>query len=150
MRKAKQDISLVVNDIKIPKTDVPDFTNDYFSNIGSTLVSKCEEPTGNYGAEELCHEVLPQIDTSEDELLKLIKELNIYKSSAIEIFSSKVLKVAFQLQLTRLVRIFNISLINGCIPDSWKCAMVIQLHRRGALSDLNDFRTVSLLPIQGK
>ena len=72
------------------------------------------------------------------------------KSSAIEHISTKVLKIAFTSQIVRLVRMFNVSLTQGYIPGCWKNAVVVPLHKGGDAKDVNNFRPVSLLPIQGK
>ena len=52
--------------------------------------------------------------------------------------------------LPRPVRLFKFSFIKGYIPDCWKCAIVVPLHRGGDTVDVNNFRPVFLLPIQGK
>ena len=129
---------------------MPNFMNNYFSNIGANLAKEFENQA--YGGADIndSPNILPAFVTSEAELLKLIKELNISKSSAIDNISTKVLKVAFTTQLLRLVRIFNISFSTGHIPESWKRATVVPIHKGGNVKDVNNFSPVSLLPIQGK
>ena len=148
--KSLQEISLTNNGEDIAKSEVPLYMNDYFSNIGAILARDFGENDAAEDIDEAFPIYLPPIRTNELELLKLIKELNISKSSAIDHLSTRVLKQAFSSQLTRLVRIFNFSFHDGLIPDSWKCATVIPLHKGGDNSDVNNFRPVSLLPIQGK
>ena len=83
-------------------------------------------------------------------MVKLIREINISKSSAIHNLSSKILKDAFIFLSDKLTKIFNSSLSHGIVPTSCKHAMVIPLHKGGSDKEVNNFRPVSLLPIQGK
>ena len=151
--KSSQELSLADNGLDVASYDLPNFMNNYFSNIGANLAGKFKDQpvigTDNTPSDE-CPNVLRPFFTTELELLKFIRELKISKSSAIEHLSTKVLKVAFASQITRLARIFNISLSRGYIPDCWKRASVVPLHKGGDIKDINNYRPVSLLPVQGK
>ena len=122
--------------------------NKYFATIGSDLTRAfpvlTHPPQNDFG------DSLEQITTSEQEVLKLVKEINISKSSAIDNLSSKVLKDAFSSLIGKLTKIFNLSFQKGFVPTDWKHAIVIPLHKGGSTTEVNNFRPVSLLPIQGK
>ena len=147
--KSKQEVSLMENDIQIEKDNIPNFINGYFSNIEANLAGHFAEPEEGVNRVPECPNVLLPFLTNEVELLKLVTELNPVKSSAIGHLSTKVLKAAFSSQITRLVKVFNISFSKGHIPDCWKCASVVPLNKGGDLKEVNNFRPVSLLPIQG-
>ena len=58
-----------------------DYINEFFTNIGPNLT---ELFTAKWETDMLqCIHSLPDMDTNEDEVYKLIKDINIYKSSAI-------------------------------------------------------------------
>ncbi len=49
-----------------------------------------------------------------------------------------------------LTCIVNTSIITGVVPIAWKHALVIPLFKSDDVSDFNNFRPVSLLPIISK
>ena len=85
---------------------------------------------------------------------KLVKEINIYKSSAISIYliylSSKILKPALLALVHQLTYLFNLCLSYGVFPDNWKISTVIPLQKDGDRSDGGNLRPISLLPLPGK
>ena len=147
--KSKQDITLTdENQVSIKKDITANYMNEYFATIGTKLAQTFPAITipvktnfGNY---------LENFVTNNEEMVKLIKEINVSKSSAINNLSSKILKDAFIFLSDKLTKIINLSLAQGIVPSSWKHAVVIPLHKGGSDKEVNNFRPVSLLPIQGK
>ena len=45
---------------------------------------------------------------------------------------------------------FNTSLLNGVVPESWKHATIIPLKKCGNSTDVNNLGSILLLPLQGK
>ena len=125
-----------------------DFINDFFSNVGENLASNFRAPWSYKGPES--DVVMDNIQTDLREVLSLINEIDINKSSAIEYLSSRILKDAFTVIPDILLQIFNASLASGLVPNSWKKATVIPLKKCGNSTDVNNLRPISLLPIQGK
>ena len=85
-----------------------------------------------------------------DELLKLLHDIDITKSSAMEYLSSKVLKDALVCLIDQFKFILNLSFDKGIFPDSWKMAQITPLPKDGDLTCCNNYRPVSLLPLPGK
>ena len=52
--------------------------------------------------------------------------------------------------LDPLVHIFNLSLLNGCVPDKLKIAKVIPVFKKGNRSQPTNYRPISLLSIFDK
>ena len=94
--------------------------------------------------------VIEEYYTNIDEVTRLIKEIDISKSSSVEYLSSRILKDAFSTIPHVLLSIFNASLTTGIVPDSWKHATIIPLKKCGNSNDVTNLRPISLLPIQGK
>ena len=91
-----------------------------------------------------------EILTDTEELLKLCKDININKSSALDYLSARILKDAFIVLIDKLVICFNLSFTKGYFPDEWKLAKITPLHEGGQKNQINIFRLISLLPLPGK
>ena len=141
-------IKLMDNDKPIHENDIPNFINNYFSNIGSKLAETMTEPWAYNGTRSDTE--LPNIITDEEEVSKLVKDIDKSKASAIENISSRIVKDAFEVIPHYLTILFNMSLSTGSVPVSWKKATVIPLKKEGNSPDVNNLRPISLLPIQIK
>ena len=84
------------------------------------------------------------------ELLKLLKDLNTTKSSAIEKLSSRLVKDLLVCLIDQFVFLVNLSFRTGKFPTDWKKAIIIPLPKDGDLSICHNYRPISLLPVPGK
>ena len=133
----------------ITTEDTASHINDFFANIGTTLAQNFDHNwTPNYPP-NLDSEI-SVISTDFEEIHNLCKEINVSKSSAIELLSSKILKDAFLVLTLQLVYLFNLSLGKGIFPPKWKIATVIPLFKGGLRSNVGNYRPISLLPLPGK
>ena len=132
----------------IPDSEVPDFINNYFSTIGSTLAENLSKNWVYNGIQS--DNVIQNITTDIVEVAKLVNDIDVNKSSAIDYISSRVIKDIFSNFPEIVVKIFNTSLRTGLVPESWKSATVIPLKKEGNSPDVNNLRPISLLPIQWK
>ena len=132
----------------VNELETPNYINRYFVNISQKLA---ENLTGDWKPR-----TAPRIDTFSftqldlQNLIKIIKDIDINKSSAIPFLSSYILKVVFLTVPMWLLHIFNRSLLTNSFPHSWKKATVIPLPKGGARNDVSNLRPVSLLPLPGK
>ena len=72
------------------------------------------------------------------ELLKLLKNLNTTKSSAIENLSSRLVKDSLVCLIDQFVFLVNLSFRTGKFPTDWKKAVIIPLPKDGDLSICNN------------
>ena len=112
----------------IPKDEVPDYINEYFSMVGCKLDT--HRDAWIYPGRDL-----PQLDTHLDawiypgrdsppqlqpttveEVAKLIKEIDITKSSSIDHISSRVLRDAFEIISEKPTYLFNLSISVSSFP----------------------------------
>ena len=74
-------------------------------------------------------EGMQQMVTDEEEIIKLCKDINIYKSSGIEELSSRICKDAFLVLSQQMTHLFKCSLSESVLPGTWKIATVIPLFK---------------------
>ena len=134
------------NNVEHDKT--ADFINDFFVSIGPTLARNYNKSWTYQGQIYNC--VFPDMLTNEEEVLKLCKEIQETKSSAIDSLSSMILKHALLALIPQLNFLLNLSLKSGKFPQIWKQAVVIPLAKEGDTSNVGNYRPISLLPLPGK
>ena len=134
--------------VEVEQEEVADHINSFFTNIGPDLAKHHKEPWVYFGLRNQ-HE-MQDFNTDHDEVLKLCKEINVMKSSGIDMLSSRICKDAFVVLTDKLVHLFNCSLDAAIFPSAWKMAKVVPLFKGGDRCDVSNYRPVSLLPIPGK
>ena len=150
--KCKQSsINLVDQESKIPiaKNEVSDYINKYFVGIGPKLAKSFDEEwLDNINTE--VNDKMGSLIVTEEILSKIISDINVSKSSAIENISSRVLRDSFLVLIPQLLHLYNQCIRLNIFPDSWKLANVIPLQKPGDPTDVSNLRPISLLPLPGK
>ena len=122
--------------------------NNFFVNVGPNLAKDVKDPWKYSGTE--CDNVVEDITTNRDEVMKLLKAVDISKSSAISDLASKILKPALITLVDQLTHILNSSFSTNNFPSEWKLATVVRLPKDGDFSQCTNYRPISLLPMPGK
>ena len=86
----------------------------------------------------------------EDDLLKEINKIPIYKSSDLKNLPSYILKLCFKALSNQLLIIINKSLYNGYFPKAWRKAIVVPIPKVGIPEEIGDLRPIALTPLPGK
>ena len=133
--------------IENPKT-LSNEMNKFFTSIGPNLAKNMRDPWTYAGV--TIHENIDDITTNNEEVSKLLKDININKSSAIKGISSKILKPALTLLVHQLTFIYNLCFQKNIFPKKWKEATVTPLPKDGDLSQCTNYRPISQLPLPGK
>jgi len=81
-----------------------------------------------------------------DSVAKLLKELDVNKSMGPDGVHPKLLKYLSHDQsfVDAVVLLFRACIAERCIPEVWKTAIVVALHKKGSMHSANNFRPVSL------
>ena len=132
----------------VPSEQTADFINEYFTKIGPNLATDMNTPWQPYDDE--CPNQIELFETNIQEVQKLVHDININKSSAIEGIATRVLKKAFQFSLDKITKIFNLSFSQGKVPTMWKKSQVTPIPKSGNLRSVNNYRPISLLPLPCK
>ena len=87
---------------------------------------------------------------TESEVFNLLATLNTTTANSPDGISARMLKsVAASITLS-LTKLFNMSLMTGCIPTQWKKSMVVPIPKNSNTSSPTNYRPISLLPIVSK
>ena len=152
---SRQDILLKNEGKKLERSEVAHFINDFFINVGK--VESTEEPNVSDNARSRAG---MEVDREEggwvaedftvEEVLKLVKEINVSKSSGMQDISSFIIKEVFTILASQVTYMMNISIKSGIFPSAWKKGLVIPIPKGGNQSQVQNYRPISLLPLPGK
>ena len=81
-----------------------------------------------------------------ESVTKLLKELDVNKSMGPDGVHPKLIKYLSQDQsfVDAIVLLFRACITERCIPEVWKTAIVVALHKKGSVHNPNEYRPVSL------
>ena len=126
-----------------------DTLNKYFPTIGPSLAVNLQDPWFYNG--NLTNFTLDEkFNIDNEELLTILQDIDITKSSAIEFLSSKILKDALICLIEEFKFLLNLSFSSGIFYDACKKGKIIPLPKDGDLTLCNSYRPISLLPLPGK
>ena len=135
--------------LAIPSETTADYINTYFATIGDNLAAHMNAPWHPRGDRVVNRQLNLRPPTME-ELIPLLKHININKSSGIEHISTKVLKDTLLAIPGHFNHIISCIINTSLFPDSWKAALVSPLPKGGDTTDVNNLRPISTLPLPAK
>ena len=142
------------NGSKIDKEQVAHFINDYFINVGNVNLPNSQATNIEDTDEHLEESSRPQFDNLssilEGDVLRIVNDINISKSSGLDNISSFIVKEAFEVLIPEVTYMYNLSIGTSSFPRAWKQALVIPIPKTGNLSLTQNYRPISLLPLPGK
>ena len=146
--KRASKIQILGNDGQLVGEDrLPNLLNNHFIQMGQ-LPAEYMLPFEYHGP------ILPQnfnfTPCTSDFICKIIKDIDIGKSTALDHLPAKVLKPVLLSLSDKLLEIINLSLATGEIPDDWKKANVVPLEKITNTRDISKLRPVSLLALPSK
>ena len=89
---------------------------------------------------------LSSLDFNEDEILKIIRALNIYKAHGYDDISIRMIKICDKSLTKPLIILFKNSTKSSYYPDIWKRSNIIPVHKKNDKQLVNNYRPISLLP----
>ena len=138
---------LVNNKIVSDFTEKANIFNDFIAsqctpiNNSSKLPSRKSFKTNNR---------LLTLNINKDDILKIIRNLNVNKAHGHDEVSIRMLKICDSVITEPLSIIFKNCIYCGVFPDTWKMSHIIPAHKKNDKRSVNNYRPVSLFPICGK
>lgn len=145
-----QKISLVhENQSIIDETQIAEIYNDYFINIGKNMADKIKVEKKLKDRQIHCKNLFLK-PTSEDEILKNIKNLKNNSASGYDKISVKTLKETATYITKPLNYIFNLCFEKGIFPSDFKVSTVTPVHKKGDRTVVGNYRPISVISNLGK
>lgn len=89
-------------------------------------------------------------NVDEEDVLKLLRSLDVNKAVGLDNVSAKLLKMTAPAISRSLASLLNFSLEHGQVANDWKLARVTPVPKEGSSENLDNFRPVSVLPVIAK
>ncbi|CAB4032925.1 Hypothetical predicted protein, partial [Paramuricea clavata] len=93
---------------------------------------------------------MTELIISELEVERMLKTLDSNKGTGPDGIPARLLKVTAPIIAPSLFKLFNKSLRLGTVPDEWKLANVVPVHKKGDKGLTENYRPISLLSIGSK
>ena len=132
--------------------DAANFLNNYYVNVGPNLAKehakKWEKKTCEIGVDSSF--TFKWITVKEVE--RMVKDICLAKSSAINKLSTRLLKDAFEILCFELAYLYNSCLQQGIFPKAWGSSIVTPIPKTNKKnsSDPKDWRPISQIALPGK
>lgn len=135
--------------------DKAEMVNDYFSTCFNTMVPPLDDPTSLptcIGSLELDPDKCPSdLLCTEEEVYKLLVNLDVTKANGPDGISAKMLKKTASSIYPVLTNLFNQSIKSGQVPTAWKFSSVVPIPKGNEdASSPKNYRPISLLSIISK
>ena len=93
---------------------------------------------------------MPDINIEENGILKLLKEVNVYKAIGPDLIPNRILKDCCVELAPILTQIYKKSLREGRLPQEWLSANVTAIFKKSARHEASNYRPVSLTSVTCK
>ena len=126
--------------------------SNYYAQNGVKLASKFKDVT-QLGDETFVPHVNRNFEFSFiplDVVRKLVKNIEISKSSGLPSLSSHLLKDAFIVLIPELTHLFNESINTGVFPNAWRMGYITPIPKEGNPLEPGNWRPITLLPLPSK
>ncbi|XP_068756536.1 uncharacterized protein [Montipora capricornis] len=94
--------------------------------------------------------LLLNVTTTAFEVQGILRRFDIHKSPGVDNIPSRILQICAKKLSVPLSHLFNLSLRSGVMPTLWKSANITPIHKTNNKEFVENYRSISLLPIPAK
>ena len=127
-----------------------EYMNQYYATAGYNLMHKFNTTWSPNNSMYKVYGGFQFEEISEYEVLKLVKDIKLSKSSAYKELSSRLFKDAFMILIKEITYLFNICIQTGLFPKEWGRAEVTPIPKVGDLHRVKNWRPISQIKLPGK
>ena len=151
--KSKKNTKIKLNDHQgeVPQVNIPNYINNFFVNVGTlegrnkNRIDRSHDKTR--GQTENIFDLEP---ITEHSIYSLIKRMNTTKASGMQNLKTYLIKDALLALTAQLTYLVNTSIETQSFPQGMKQATVIPIPKQGDLTEVTNYRPISLLPQPSK
>ena len=123
------------------------YLNGFFVNQFSLINNHSKLPLNR---DSITTSLLSSVSIKESDILSILKSLDANRAHGHDDISIRMLQLSNKSILKPLKLLFENCLRTGIFPEQWKKANIVPIHKKGDKQLLENYRTVSLLPICAK
>lgn len=149
LSSGKNEIIKLMNcsgDITNNRSEILEIARKFYENLykshspNTNLIDICSDDKKvlNQGSEEIP-------DITPDEVKNALFKMKNNKAPGEDEITVDAIKLGGDQLIKTLASLFNLCLTNGTIPKQWNNAVTILLHKKGNITDLQNYRPISLL-----
>jgi hypothetical protein len=90
------------------------------------------------------------IDIPAEDVAWSVKDLKLNKSCGNDGTIAEMLKCGSNIAIPFLTKLFNVIFDKGIFPSQWSKAIMVPIHKKGSLHDVDNYRGISLLNVVSK
>ena len=135
----------------ISSKDFMTYFSDLFSSIETDPLTEAESFNENYdfnSNDDNFSEV--NYPTSTQEVVKAIRNMNTYKAASHDFIINEYFIATSDILAAHIADIFNFILDTGYFPKQWAKGIIVPLHKKGNISQPDNYRGITLLSCKGK
>ena len=145
LNQEQTDISnLSTRPVATNPSEIADFFNTYFASVFTSENLPVQD--ANITDDPL----ITELDLTELEVQTLLSSLDTSKATGSDEIPARLLKETASVITPSICKLFNKSLKQGTVPQDWKVANVVPVHKKGDKEYTENYRPISLLPIISK
>ena len=138
------------HNVVVREDNLADFFNQRFASQGERVYRSISAMSVEEFQSERTVNIMYLYPTSLDEIHRSIADLKIGKATGNDELSAEVLKISALAIVPYPQKLINQTFSQGEFPDCLKIATVIPLLKSGSQTDVDNYRSISLLPIWSK
>ena len=126
--------------------------NNFFTNAVAKLLETVQEPIGTrkFSGDNFMVPILCLLPAAESFVFIQLKGLKVKKATGLDRIPACLLKDSAAVITQTITFLINLSLTRGIVPDEWKQAGVVPLHKSGGRKVMDNYRPISILPFISK